>query len=250
LRARNLRPQNRVLVLVRASTSVWPALLVILGGLVFMGYERFALDRAAYATESRTHTFWDPLLVGTISASPELAALYGMGQVPYGDNLGYRLAEQYIVRLNDITSPIAVVSDGHVTSIYAMHNMGAFDAIQRKIFVQILRDHPWLVIRSFLYDKPQAELKALARAWRLAFFNPLAFLFAIFLAYLSGAVIWLFDAGQIRLPKLGMVSVALVTIIILSLSTGFIYPSPIIPDAILLFLMLFLLGQVAHQCYY
>ena len=110
----------------------WPAALVLAGGMCLISYQHFALDRTAYAIESKTHTFWDPLLVGTISASPELTELYGTGQPPYSDTMGYYIAMKYVVENNDTKSPAAVVENGKVVGLFAMHNMGAFDAIQRQ----------------------------------------------------------------------------------------------------------------------
>ena len=152
-------------------------MLVIVGGISFLAYERVALDRTAYATETRTHTFWDPLLVGTISASPELMTLYGMGQPPYSDTMGYFIARKNVMDHNDMASPIAVVKDGIIVGTFAMHNMGAFDAVQRRVFFEIVRKHPWLVLRSFVYDKPLTELTILFEDAGL--YRPVIFLFAL-----------------------------------------------------------------------
>jgi hypothetical protein len=219
--------------------AAWPAVLVLAGGLGLITYQHFALDRAAYAVESKTHTFWDPLLVGTISANPELMKLYGMGQLPYSDNMGYYIAEKYLIDHREITSPIAVVQNGTVVAAFAMHNMGAFDEIQRKVFFRMSREHPWLVLRSFAYDKPLVELKML---WGdSTIYRPKIFLACSLLAVFVGVIIWSFSpAPVVTRAQVLAAGLSIVLAALLSLSTAFIYPTTHIPDTILFFLLLIL----------
>jgi hypothetical protein len=217
----------------------WPAALVVAGGIGFIAYQHVALDPTAYAIETRTHTFWDPLLVGTISASHELTALYGMGESPYSDTMGYFIARKYLVEHNDTTSPIAVVQDGKVIGSFAMHNMGAYEAVLRRVFFEMVRQHPWLVLRAFVYDKPRAELRILSNA--PVFYRPGIFSFTVLLAIVSGVIIWALGAPAIRQEHvLTATRVAFLTGM-LSLSTTFITPTPDIPDTMLFFLLLLLI---------
>jgi hypothetical protein len=233
------RPASVRQALGSMSIAAWPAVLVLAGGLGLIAYQHLALDRTAYRIESRTHTFWDPLLVGTISASPELIKLYGMGQPPYSDNMGYYIAEKYIIDHHEITSPIAVLQNGTVVGTFAMHNMGAFDEIQRRAFFQISREHPWLVLRSFVYDKSRAELKMLWNDSTL--YRPKIFLDCILLAFFAGVVIWSFSSAPVLgRPQIRAAILTIVVAALLSLSTVFIYPTTHIPDMILLFLLLIL----------
>ena len=223
----------------KALVAGWPAALVIAGGIGFVAYQHVALDPTAYAIETRTYTFWDPLLVGTISASHELTALYGMGESPYSDTMGYFIARKYLVEHNDKTSPIAVVQDGKVVGSFAMHNMGAYDAVLRRVFFEMVRQHPWLVLRAFVYDKPRAELRMLSKA--AVFYRPGIFSFTVLLAIVSGVIIWALGAPAIRREHvLTATRVAFLTGM-LSLSTTFITPTPYIPDTMLFFLLLLLI---------
>jgi hypothetical protein len=216
----------------------WPAALVVAGGIGFNAYQHVALDPKAYAIETRTHTFWDPLLVGTISASQELTALYGMGEPPYSDTMGYYIARKYLVEHNDTTSPIAVVHDGKVVGSFAMHNMGAYDAVLRRVFFEMVRQHPWLVLRAFVYDKPRAELRLLSEA--TVFYRPGMFSFTVLLAIVSGVIIWVLGAPAMRREDVPMATRVVFLTGMLSLSPIFITPTSFIPDTMLLFLLLLL----------
>ena len=68
--------------------------------------------------------------------------------------MGYQIALKYLADHNDTASPIAIVKGGKVAGILAMKDMGVFDEIQKRVFFEILRHHPWLVLRSLVYDKP------------------------------------------------------------------------------------------------
>jgi hypothetical protein len=222
----------------RILVAAWPGIMIIGGAISFAVYSHMALDPMAYATETRTHTFWDPLLVGTISASPELTQLYGFGQPPYSDTMGYFIARNYVMEHHDTASPIAVVQDGNVVGTFAMWNMGAFDAIQRQVFFEMMSEHPWLVLRAFAYDKPRAELLLL---WKdPVLYRPAIFLNCILLAMATGALIWAFGAPSATRQDFIKAAWAVSLTCFLSLSTTFIYPSTDIPDAILLLVSLLL----------
>jgi hypothetical protein len=217
--------------------AAWPAALTIVGGVTLFAYQYSALDRTAYAIETRSHTLWDPLLSGTISASPDLTRLYGLGQPPFSDTMGYYIARKYLVDHNDTTSPIAEVKDGTVVGSFAMRNMGAYDAILRKVFFEMLREHPWLVAWSFLYQKPRAEIDLIARSTLLN--HEAMFSLCILLAVASGAIVFVLGKPSVKRER--RLVLALCISLFFSLSTVFIFPSIDIPDTILLFLMMLLL---------
>jgi hypothetical protein len=220
--------------------NAWPAILVIIGGLGFALYQQVALDRVAYATETRTHTFWDPLLVGTISASDQLTELYGMGEPPYSDTMGYFIARRDVMERNDTTSSIAVVQNGIVIGTFAMNNMGEFDSVLRHVFFQMASAHPWLVLKSFVYDKPLAELQKILVAKDL--FHGVIFLCCIVLSLGIGAVLGMLGAQPIMWrPHVRTIGWVTSSAGLLSMSTAFIYPTAYIPDAILVFVLLILL---------
>jgi hypothetical protein len=220
---------------VRRLTRAWPVMLLIAGGFVFIGYQQFALDRAAYATETKTHTFWDPLVVGTISANSQLMELYGMGQPPFSDTMGYYLARKYLVDHNDTNSPIALVNNGVVVGSFAMHNMGAYDRTLRQVFFEILRAHPWLVLWSFIYDKPVAELHLLLQS---SMFDRSTLFWCIILAMIAGALTLMPETSRPAKEGAKIVSLVVFTVTIFSLSTIFVTPSIDVPDTILYFLLL------------
>src|SRR5208337_4523550 len=110
-----------------------------------------------------------------------------MGQPPYSDTMGYYLAQKYVIDHNEAESPIAIVKDGAVVGSFAMHNMGAFDTIQRQVFFEIASLHPWLVAKAFVFDKPLAELTLITEKGDA--FRPRAMLWAILLALACGAFI-------------------------------------------------------------
>lgn len=223
----------------KALVAGWPAALVIAGGIGFIAYQHVALDRTAYAIETRTHTFWDPLLVGTISANRELTALYGEDQPPYSDTMGYFIARKYLVEHNDKTSPIAVVQDGKVVGSFAMHNMGAYDAVLRRVFFEMVRQHPWLVLRAFVYDKPRAELEILSKT--VGLYRPAMFLCTVVIAMAATMIVWAFGLPEVRREHVKTAVWAAPLTGVLSLSTILIFPTSYIPDTILLFLLLLLL---------
>jgi hypothetical protein len=238
---RSWRPRALAWTAGRTLVAGWPGALVIAGAIGLTAYQHFALDRTAYAIESKTHIFWNPLLIGTISASPKLTTLYGMSQPPYSDTMGYFIARKYVVEHNDTTSPIAVVRDGIVVGTFAMHNMGAFDAVQRQVFFELMRKHPWLVLRAFAYDKPRAELSILSKAAALIY-RPVIFWCSVILAIASGMIIWAIGALPVRREHVVTVAWAVSLVGLFSLSTSFIYPTIDIPDTILFFLLLLLVA--------
>ena len=99
------------LALRQLAASTWPALIAAVGFLAFMLYSHLSLD-PAYRSETITHTFWDGVLTGTISADPELYRLYGNNEAPYGDLMSFDAVTQYLRERRDTKSKIAFVVDG------------------------------------------------------------------------------------------------------------------------------------------
>jgi hypothetical protein len=216
----------------------WPAILVVFGAVGLMAYEHVALDRTAYAHETASHTFWDPLLVGTVSASPELMQMYSMGQPPYSDAMAYTLAEHYLVIHRETQSPIAVTKDGNVVGLLAMRDMAIYDAVLKKVFFEILHAHPWLVIWSFLYQKPQAEITLVVRSGILD--RGRIFLSSILLAIGSGILTVACGAKALRRGQsVSSISIA-GAVTFLSFATVFVFPTIDIPDTIVVLLMVIL----------
>ena len=140
---------------------------------------------------------------------------------------------------NDTTSPIAIVKDGQVVGTFAMHDMGAFDSALRNVFFEILRDHPWLVFRSFIYDKPRAELDIIVNTSGL--YHVRSFLLCIFLATAAGILAATTSTALHPMRATGKKLLPLLIFAPLSLSTAFIFPSSDVPDGIAVFLLVFLM---------
>ena len=237
------QPSHSRLMASRVSKALilsWPGILVLAGAIALVTYQHLALDTRAYVTETRTHTFWEPLLSGTISASPELMSLYSMGQPAYSDTMGYFIARKYVIDHNDTASPIAVLKDGVIVGTNALNDMGAYDAILRRVFFQLLKHHPWLVLKSFLYDKPRAALAFFIQSGDL--YRPLVFLWSLLLAVACGCLVSAFGTPVVR-PQHILTTIRVGSLIaIFSLSSIFIFPTTVIPDTILYFLILLLMG--------
>jgi hypothetical protein len=246
-RSAKLAPQPRpafATAFARIAIAAWPAAIVIvgLGGLV--AYERLALDHRAYATEARTHVFWHPLYSGTVSASPELRSLYLHDDKPYEDNVVYDAVLSDLRERKDATPAIVEVRDGVIYS-FAMRNMGVFDGLVRRIFLQMVRKHPWLVLKSFVYDKPREQV-------RLLFELPLAGLLAVHWALLLalGAGLLSVVAGLSRPRRHELVAAlwAIPLVIVLSLSTTEVLPTVMIVDTVLCLFILILLAMAYIPC--
>lgn len=233
------RPRLLGVLCLRAGYDTWPAVLAIVGYVGLQGYMAIALDRQAYRTEASTHTFWDPVYGGTISASSELFALYSYGEARYGDNLSYEAALSYLRARNDASPAIAYTSDG-VIMIDAMRNMGVFDQLMRRIFFETVAEHPWLVLKSFLYDKPHIQ------AWmfsRVGVFSPGSYRW-VFPMALATTVIALWAGASVRREEVMRALGTIALVIPFSLITTEVLPSVLIPDALDLYLLIAMLGFI------
>jgi hypothetical protein len=127
-----------------------------------------------------------------------------------------------------------------------MRNMGAYDIVLRKVFFEILHEHPWLVAWSFLYQKPRAELALLSESPLVD--RPNILWWCIFLAVASGMIVSVLGGATIRRDKI-IASVSAISVsALLSLATVFIFPSVDIPDTLLFFLLVLLLLPALLPC--
>jgi len=219
---------------------IWPSLFSAGGVAGLLIYQRTALDHRAYALETRTHTFWEPLFSGTISANSELCSLYCFGEEPYSDTMDYIAVRDYLRRRSDATSPIAHVENGRI-EINAMRNMGVYDAAMRRIFLRVVAQHPWLVLQSFVLDKPVDQVKIL---WHGRILARMGILVPVLLALVIGVIAAFLDASHGTSEQWLLVRRGLPVVLLLSLTTTEITPSIMIPDTITVFTML-LLGLLA-----
>jgi hypothetical protein len=162
-------------------------------------------------------------------------SLYGMGQQPFSDTMGYLLAQKYLVDHNDTSSPIAIVKDGTVVGSYAMHDMGAYDRTLRRVFLEVFRAHPWLVARSFAYEKPLTQLRLLSHS---AIFDKVMFFVCLALAGAAGVLTWSFDESVLTNNQLIRTCSIICAGGLFSLSTVFIMPNIDLPDTVLSFLII------------
>jgi hypothetical protein len=221
-----------------ASRDIWPALVVLCGLVGLWLYAAVAPDSRFYRAESGSHFFWHTFYIGLISADPELTSIYGMGEEPYTDTMGYMAALQDLRGRNEATSEVADVADG-VININFLKNGSAYESIMRRVFFQVVFEKPWATLRSFLLGKPIDQYDILTHVpplWEAHLYvEALAIAFgASLLALFAGAGI----PSHKRLPQAAVVLILLVSS---SLITTFIVPTALIPDVIVFYLMLGLL---------
>src|SRR5262249_11619244 len=149
-------PKSGSLATKGVTLRVWPALLMLAGLIGLYVYSAGSLDRQLYSTETKSHVFWHSLYGGMVSASPELSKLYLYGESRGGDGMVYLAVLTDLRARNDASSEVAYVQDG---TIYfnPMKNMGAYDQLVRRVFFKVVSEHPWLALKSFVYDKPRDQ---------------------------------------------------------------------------------------------
>src|SRR5262249_22670162 len=162
------RPKLRSRIASVLTRAAWPIVVFAIGFLGFLLYSSFAQDRSVYGTETKTHVFWHPLFSGMVSASPQLMELYSNGEEGYSDNIVYMPVRGDLRRRNESSSEIAYVQNGAI-EINIMRNMGEYDRFVRRLFFEVLSEHPWLVLKSFVYDKPRDQLEIF---WWTNLYNP------------------------------------------------------------------------------
>jgi hypothetical protein len=225
--------------IIRAATrDIWPALVVLCGLMGLWWYAAVAPDSRFYRAESGSHFFWHTFYIGLISADAELTSLYGMGEEPYTDAMGYMAALQDLRGRNEVTSEIADVADG-VININFLKNSSAYESSMRRIFFQVVFEKPRATVRSFLLGKPSDQYDILTHVtplWEVR-------LYIEVLAIAFGAsLLGLFaGAGVPSYKRMAEAAGVLILLISSSLITTFIVPTALIPDVIVFYLMLGLL---------
>lgn len=218
--------------------STWPIIVFAVGFLGFLLYFSFAQDRSVYGTETKTHVFWHPLFSGMVSASPQLMELYANGEEGYSDGIVYMAVRADLRRRNESSSEIAYIQNGAI-EINIMRSMGEYDRLVRRLFFEILFEHPWLVLKSFVYDKPRDQLIIF---WWANLYDPRRY-WAVVLLGLAAALLYLATgaSGPTRrdirsaMPVIGIVFA-------FSLLPTMVVPSPLIVDSILFDLMVSLIA--------
>ena len=207
----------------------------MLGIVALLGYTYLAPNENLYSRESKAHIFWHDFFVSTVSADPQLLATYGFGSSSYTDDMGYLAALCHDLRgRNDGTTPIADEVNG-VLGIDLWKSNGAYDDEMRRLYFRVVREHPWLVVRSFLIGKPVDQLqyfRVTPELWkRRNYVNPMILAVAAsLLALVLGA----------PLPTWRTVFTgAAVVVVVLACSTltSFFYPTALIAEVLVTWLM-------------
>jgi hypothetical protein len=230
-----LRPKRWLAAIGETMRETWPAVLTVLGIVALLGYSHFAPNKDLYSRESTAHIFWHDFFVSTVSADPQLLATYGYGSSSYTDDMGYLAALHDLRGRNDGSTPIADEVNG-VLGIDIMKSNGAYDDEMRRLYFRVLREHPWLVVRSFLIGKPVDQLAYFSvtpELWRRnSYVNPMILaVAATLLALALGAAL-----PTRRTALLGLAVV--VVVLACSTMTSFFYPTALIAEVLVTWLML------------
>jgi hypothetical protein len=236
-----LRPKRWLGAIGETVRETWPAVLTVLGVVALLGYTHFAPDESLYAKESKAHLFWHDFFVSTVSADPQLLATYGFGSSSYTDDMGYLAALHDLRGRNDGSTPIADEVNG-VLGIDIWKSNGAYDEEMRQLYFRVLREHPWPVVRSFLIGKPVDQLAYFSvtpELWqRHNYVNPMILaVAATLLALALGAAL-----PTRRTALLG--SAVIVVVLACSTMTSFFYPTALIAEVLVTWLMLFMFGTI------
>jgi hypothetical protein len=230
-----LRPKRWLAAIGEAVRETWPAVLAVLGVVALLGYTHFAPDQSLYAKESKAHLFWHDFFVSTVSADRQLLATYGFGSSSYTDDMGYLAALHDLRGRNDGSTPIADEVNG-VLGIDIFKSNGAYDEEMRRLYFRVFREHPWLVVRSFLIGKPVDQLAYFSvtpELWRRRnYVNPMILaVAATLLALALGAAL-----PTRRTALLGLAVVA--AVVACSTMTSFFYPTALIAEVLVTWLVL------------
>ena len=233
-----LQPKRWLAAIGETMRETWPAVLTVLGVVALLGYTHFAPDQRLYAKESKAHLFWHDFFVSTVSADPQLLATYGFGSSTYTDDMGYLAALHDLRGRNDGSTPIADEVNG-VLGIDIFKSNGAYDEEMRRLYFRVLREHPWPVVRSFLIGKPVDQLANFSvtpELWQERnYLNPMILaLAATLLALALGAAL--------PTPRTALLGTAVAAAVLgCSTMTSFFYPTALIPEVLLTWLILLML---------
>jgi hypothetical protein len=239
-RPRLLRPAARDLTL-----STWPSIVMLAGVVGYFAYLAVMLNNVFYKTETKSHVFWHSLYSGTISASPELYRLYAGGKGEWTDQMVYdavmadlRSRDEALQKNpSDPAWKIAYRYQG-IIYIDVQRDMGVYDNLVKQIFLTVLRQHPWLVLESFLVWKPYEQLTILTHTplWRMKTYMP-ALLLALSVSLLTS----LLSRGVPSRHDVAKGVQAVVFIALCSAITTLVVPSALIVDTIVFYLMTIML---------
>ena len=244
-----LRPLRRALFRVRHWPSAigksvyetWPAALAAAGVIMLLGYSALAPDKALYSAESKAHLFWHDFFASTVGSDPVLYAIYGYNLPPFSDTISYVAALRDLRGRNDGASPVAEVVDG-VLDIDIWKSNGAYDAQMRQLYFRVVREHPWLVLRSFLIGKPQAQIRRFLDTPELWNWHNYVIPFVLALA---ATVLALTFGAPLPTPRTALMGVAVVAVVFAaSTLTSFFYPTALIAEVLVTWLILVMLGAV------
>lgn len=238
LRTALFRPRQWPQAFGRTAVETWPAILAILGSVALVVYGQVAPDEHVYSKESKAHLFWADFFVGTISSDPGLYAIYGYRYPPFSDDMGYVAAIHDLRGRNAGSSPIVTENDG-VLDLDVWKSNGAYGDEMHRLYLRVVQEHPWFILRSFLVGKPLAQVDFLRITpelwrWHSYIYPALLALAATLLALVLGA-----PAPTTRAALSGVL--VAVAIFICSTITSFVFPTALIAEAIttwLIFIML------------
>jgi hypothetical protein len=218
--------------------EIWPAVLAVVGVIVLLGYSQFAPNQDLYSRESKAHIFWHDFFSSTISADPRLYAIYGYNFPPFSDDLSYVAATRDLRGRNDGASPIAEVVDG-VLDIDIWKSNGTYDSEMRRLYFRVVREHPWLVLRSFLLGKPQAQIHFFLVTPEL--WNRQAYVYP-FLMAVAATVLALALGAPLPTTRTALTGMAVVVVVFASSTlTSFFYPTALIAEVLVTWLILVML---------
>jgi len=221
--------------------ETWPAALAVAGVILLLGYGALAPDKALYSTESKAHLFWHDFFAGTIGSDPELYAIYGYNLPPFSDNISYVAAIRDLRGRNDGASPIAEVVDG-VLDIDIFKSNGVYDQEMRRLYFRVVREHPWLVLRSFLIGKPRAQIDFFRITPEL--WNRHAYVIPLLLA-LAATVLALVFGAPLPTIRAALTGAAVVAVVLAcSTLTSFFFPTALIAEVLVTWLILVMLCAV------
>ena len=227
--------------------ETWPAALAVLGTVILLAYGSFAPNSAFYSRESKAHLFWHDLYASTVSADPTLYAIYGYGLPDFSDDMSYVAAVHDLRGRNDGASPIAEVVDG-VLDIDIFKSNGIYDQEMRRLYFRVVREHPWLVLRSFVIGKPLAQISYFRVTPEL--WDPRNYVSAVPVrGALKPRPFWRLRSGRSRLPttRTALTGVAVAAgscSPALSTLTSFFYPTALIAEVLVTWLILVMLCAI------
>jgi hypothetical protein len=142
---------------------------------------------------------------------------------------------------NDGTSPIAEVVDG-VLDIDIFKSNGVYDQEMRRLYLRVVREHPWLVLRSFVIGKPWAQFQfflATPELWNWHKYV-IPFLLAV-----AATVLALALGAPLPTTRTALTGVVVAAVVFAaSTLTSFIYPTALIAEVLVTWLILVMLCVV------